>query len=96
MQCRKTFNTVDIVVARQTAEYGEITENSSDKFSSSSTCTNIKTDDFESQQPLSLLAMHDEADLINLSSTPLRPFNPEANTKSQNTAKVGFILEYFR
>ena len=52
----------------------------------------MKTDDIESQQPLSLLAMHDEEDLINLSSTPLRPSNPDPSIKLQNMTKVLIMI----
>ena len=39
----------------------------------------LEPEDIESQQPLSLLALHDEEDLINLSSTQLRPSILDSN-----------------
>ena len=42
----------------------------------------VDSDDVENQQPLSLLALHDEEDLINLSSTPLRPTTTTTNNYS--------------
>ena len=52
----------------------------------------VDSDDVENQQPLSLLALHDEEDLINLSSTPLRPTtttnNYSTNSKLEHIKKV--------
>ena len=45
----------------------------------------VDSDDVENQQPLSLLALHDEEDLINLSSTPLRPTTNNNNNYSTNS-----------
>ena len=50
--------------------------------------TNLESDDAENQQPLSLLALHDEEDLINLSSAPLRPSIQDSNLKFENVEKV--------
>lgn len=58
-QSLATENTVDLVIARPVGITGP---------SSSSSRPHRP-----SEQPLSLLAQHDEQDLINLSSTPLRP-----------------------
>ena len=46
---------------------------SSDENSINGKPAGLDIDDVENQQPLSLLALHDEEDLINLSSSPLRP-----------------------
>ena len=52
----------------------------------------VDSDDVDNQQPLSLLALHDEEDLINLSSTPLRPTtttnNYSTNSKLEHIKKV--------
>ena len=51
----------------------------------------VDFDDIENQQPLSLLALHDEEDLINLSSTPLRPTTTNSystNSKLEHIKKV--------
>ena len=69
---RKTCRTIDIVVARQVEDKSD-EENVSDEHSINGKLTGLDTDDIENQQPLSLLALHDEEDLINLSSSPLRP-----------------------
>ena len=45
----------------------------------------VDSDDVDNQQPLSLLALHDEEDLINLSSTPLRPTTTNTNNYSTNS-----------
>ena len=54
----------------------------------------MQSDEIESQQPLSLLALHDEEDLINLSSTPLRPSIQDSNVKFEDIEKV-FMLYFF-
>ena len=69
---RKTCRTIDIVVARQVEDKSD-EENVSDEHSINGKQTGLDTEDIENQQPLSLLALHDEEDLINLSSSPLRP-----------------------
>ena len=48
----------------------------------------IENEDLENQQPLSLLALHDEEDLINLSSTALRPSNPESHDNLKDKKQV--------
>ena len=70
---RKTCRTIDIVVARQVEDKFEGAEMFSDENSINGKLTGLDIDDIENQQPLSLLALHDEEDLINLSSSPLRP-----------------------
>ena len=82
---RKTSRTIDIVVARQ------VVENSSPSERPCNENKSLEEDDIESQQPLSLLALHDEEDLINLSSTPLRPSVQDSNTQLQKEAKVLMI-----
>merc|ERR1719433_1038527 len=75
---------VDIVVARKASGGGggqckgsvssESSAAAAPSPAASSTPTSAATAAAaEEQQPLSLLARHDEEDLINLSSTPLRP-----------------------
>ena len=91
MRAGKIYSTIDIVVARQVDE-AEVKGNVlGGKSGTSSLCkTNecIETDDIENQQPLSLLAMHDEEDLINLSSMPLRPENAVPCFDIGNNVKV--------
>ena len=79
---RKTTRTIDIVVARQ------VIENFSPSETACNENKNLEEDDIESQQPLSLLALHDEEDLINLSSTPLRPSIQDSNIQLQKEEKV--------
>ncbi len=67
---------VDIVVARKT----------SDGNNSSSDNNNVELEmlQMNAETPLSLLATHDEHDLINLSSVPLRPCEDNVSVVSSN------------
>ena len=85
---RKTSRTIDIVVARQVVDNPSPTETHCNENKS------LEDDDIESQQPLSLLALHDEEDLINLSSTPLRPSVQDSNMQLQKEAKVFMISKH--
>ena len=97
MRAGKIYSTIDIVVARQ-AEEAEVKSKVVRKKSNNpflcETDEYMGPDDIESEQPLSLLAMHDEEDLINLSSAPLRPENATPCFDMGNSSKVIRIFYY--
>ena len=91
MRAGKIYSTIDIVVARQ-AEEAEVKSKIIRKKSSNPFLCELDEymgqDDIESQQPLSLLAIHDEQDLINLSAAPLRPESATPRFDMGNSNKV--------
>ena len=80
--CCSDKREIDVVIAREsTAKNNDLSNKSTD-------ATKSRSD--EGVQPLSLLANHDEQDLINLSSVPLRPevTSPEVPAEPEMTSEI--------